>query len=107
MKNPMTKIAAVALLSLAAAPMAMAYGVVPSTDSYTSSVTVEALAPQPDLGYRNVSAADVNDANAQVRVAELGAQPRQPFATHYTSTGAAKADAVTTGSLPANALTTR
>ena len=101
MKNRMTKVAAVALLTFAAAPMAMAYGVLPGADSNAPSVSVQALAPQPDMPYQAVSTADTNDANMQVRVIGLGVQPGQPFSTQQASAGHS---VVAPGNLPQDAL---
>ncbi|GHE03906.1 hypothetical protein U879_21335 [Defluviimonas sp. 20V17] len=104
----LTKIAAIALVSLtAAAPMAMAHGVATAADATPMSVSVEALAPQPDLAFQPVSAADTQGTAGEVKVAELGAEPRMPFAQQYNGQSAGSTHVVVTGNLPLNATTTR
>lgn len=100
MTNRLTKIAAAALVSLtAAAPMAMAYGVAPGAQNAPLPVSVERLAPQPDLAYQLVSAADTRAEAGAVKVASLGAEPRMPFAQQTTGESVEGVHAVVTGNL--------
>lgn len=100
MDSRLTKIAAIALVSLAtAAPMAMAHGLATGADTNSMSVSVAALAPQPDLAFQPVSAADTQAAVGEVKVAELGAEPRMPFAQQSAGQSTGGSHVVVSGNL--------